>query len=279
MALNKVGFILALSVTQILVGYTDAFKASAILRKDQVVGFYRTNLHIRKPYKSSYLVTRNHTPVGASSTNLNLFGEINAFLQAAPYATAFIAGGLESSAADFVAQIQEYKIHRQLSQDSDCGPGRNCAGEKISIRKRKLDLKRTLSFVLYGGICSGIAYEWIYNVLFPRLFGAGSNLSSSIVKASTEIFLIAPLMTIPISYIINAAINKASVRHAISKYWHDVTQSGLLTTYCAMFGPFQVIVFTFVPAHLRIPFTSTVSFLWYIFLSKTLSRQHNHAAA
>ena len=200
-------------------------------------------------------------------SSLNLIGTIDAFMQAAPYATAFIAGGIESSAADFVAQIQEQQSLRLFSNMK--GRQQYLDGLK---RKTQIDWKRNISFLLYGGLCLGIAYEWIYNVLFPKMFGASTNLPSALGMTIFECFVISPFLSIPFSYLISAAISRKSFRKAIRNYWRDATKNGLLTTYCAFFGPFQVALFVFVPAHLRMTVTSAVSFIWCIVLSKAAAK-------
>jgi hypothetical protein len=229
----------------------------------------------------------------ADESELGMFAMIDAFMKATPYVTAFITGGLKSSAADFVAQTQEIRamakkslpvvkpgdltrlVDRDGENNMESSPFLKPKSILTPTRKPRICLKRNFSFLLYGAVCCGVVYEWIYNVVFPRLFGYDTHLQVAMAKTGTEIFMIAPLFTIPTSYLITAAINRTSYRQALAKYWYDVRENNLLRTYCIVFGPFQIILFTWVPAYMRMTVASVVSFLWLMILSQVSASKNN----
>ena len=53
---------------------------------------------------------------------------------------------------------------------------------------------RTLAFLLYGGLYQGICQLFIFNEVFPALFGTGTDLGTVTAKVLTDQFVLTPLL-------------------------------------------------------------------------------------
>ena len=199
-------------------------------------------------------------------TYLELFDYVDTFMKRSPYITAFVTGALKSSAADYVTQKAEKRATRKIDYEAMVNAG--WEDESMSF-----DWKRNFAFLLYGGFGLGIIYEWILNEFFLQLFGHQSDLKTVLALTAVEVFVIAPFLIIPLSYILNAIIHKTSCRESIHKYLQDVTQNQLLTTYFALFGPIQILLLTYIPSQFRMSVSSFVSFLWLMILSNISAKE------
>lgn len=186
-----------------------------------------------------------------SSTNLHaLLSGVDTFFRTSPYAAAFLTAGSKAASADLVAQVRARE-----SKDS-----------------AKVDMKRNIAFLLYGGLYTGCVCEWLYNYLFPILFGTESTPIVALKKTLMDLFIVCPFFTLPLSYVIKALMFRDPVRDALQKCWVDVTQNHLLTNYWVIWFPVQILVFTVIPAHYRVGFCQLVSFLWLVILSTISNR-------
>jgi len=224
----------------------------------------------------------------------------DAFAAAFPYATAFLTCAFYGAAADVVAQSTErYKVRQQqaaaglapavaaasasVSGDGSVampmpgGAGRRSLSaffrggsrSRNALRQQesgpKHDLRRTLAFVLYGGLYQGMALFFIYNDLFVRMFGPGR----AFVKVCASQFIMAPLLTLPVAYVFRGLVFGKTMRQALLEdYVKGVKDNGLLFSFWKLWIPIQILFFTVIPVHLRIPFSSCFSFLWTVILSR-----------
>lgn len=186
-------------------------------------------------------------PPSATSTILET---LSSLAQKHPYGTAFSVAALKGGLADAVAQRSE-----QVEVDK--------AKEVIH------DHRRSLVFILYGGLYQGMALELLYNRLFNIWFG-----DNALAKLAFNQLVLTPLVTLPIAYIAKAIVFGKFLRQPggiLKEYWYDVRYNGLLSTFWALWTPVNFLLFTIVPPAWRITFSACVSFIWTIILSRISS--------
>eukprot|EP00746_Dinoflagellata_sp_MGD_P012893 gnl/MRDRNA2_/MRDRNA2_127633_c0_seq1.p1 gnl/MRDRNA2_/MRDRNA2_127633_c0~~gnl/MRDRNA2_/MRDRNA2_127633_c0_seq1.p1 ORF type:complete len:435 (-),score=54.31 gnl/MRDRNA2_/MRDRNA2_127633_c0_seq1:5-1219(-) len=180
---------------------------------------------------------------------------VNSFFKDYPYISSFIVTGLKGCVADGIAQVSER--------------------DDTSKRKAFCWL-RNLAFLLYAGCYQGCMQHFIYNKMFPIMFGAGSDLQTVFLKVFFELFIQTPLVCLPLAYLIKAIIFKGlalkCLQQGLSAYINDVVNHGILQKYWMLWGPVQCLTFSVVPEHLRISFIAAVSFFWTIILSSIVNR-------
>eukprot|EP01082_Thalassiosira_pseudonana_P013238 g11575.t1 g11575 contig6:138175-138926(-) len=181
-----------------------------------------------------------------------------------PLASAFVTCGVKACAADLVAQKkQAAKDAKELFGDDDDDDG------DISI---PIEKRRNFAFFLYGGFYQGMAQEIIFNEVFPKLFGQGTDVYTVASKVLFDALVISPLVCLPVAYLVKSVIFQYSFREALRRYKSDVMENGLLTKYWSLWGPVQCLTFGVVPQHLRIAFIALVSFFWLIIFSSVTAK-------
>lgn len=198
------------------------------------------------PYSAGININR-----GSSPTGLNAFVDtVATFYKTKPYLAAFITCGIKASAADAIAQRIE------MSKKS----------------QEKANLRRNAAYILYGGGYQGIFQEYLYNHIFPLLFGAGTDVLTVFNKVAFDMFVLMPFLCLPFSYLSKSAIFGYSPIEAIRRYMGDVRVRGLLKKCWGIWIPVQCMTFSIVPEFLRISFIAFVSFFWLIILSKVSAK-------
>mmetsp|Transcript_15114 Transcript_15114/g.22672 ORF Transcript_15114/g.22672 Transcript_15114/m.22672 type:complete len:243 (-) Transcript_15114:147-875(-) len=162
-----------------------------------------------------------------------------------PLQSAIVTCGVKASVADGIAQARS---------EAD-----------------KLELRRTLAYVLYGGIFIGGFCHFEYDYIFPYLFGDDHSIKTIFEEVCFDNFISAPLCWLPPAYLVKAAVYDYPLREGLEKYVHDIKHNGLLTKYLSIWIPAQSISFSVVPEHLRIVFMASVSFFWFILFSTVAS--------
>ena len=181
---------------------------------------------------------------------------VDVFFKTHRFATAFIAGGAQATAADFVVQSRESLQHNNNKQRSNFCPRRN------------------LSFLLYGGLYQGVANEYIFNTLLPFWFG-----TNQMLQALVAVFFFGSMVSLPIAYHIKAFVFGYSASEGFRRYWHDVTQNGLLKKFWSVWIPVNCTNFGLIPPCYRITVNSIVAFCWLMVLSTISSRQSSSDVA
>ncbi|KAL3916151.1 MAG: hypothetical protein SGARI_008020 [Bacillariaceae sp.] len=174
-----------------------------------------------------------------------------------PVAVGAVVCGVQASVADLVAQ----KLQNRRGNNS-----------------RGLNWRRTLGFLVYGVVYQGLASEFIYNRLYPIMFGAKTDLATVVQKVVFDLFFQSTIVTLPIAYWSKSMALGQTFRHAMMRYVDDIKNHGLLKKYWGIWGPVQGATFGVVPEHLRIPFIACISFFWVIILSCLSSRSKSSAA-
>lgn len=142
----------------------------------------------------------------------------DSFFRMSPYTAAALICGVKASTADLIAHS------RSCPEDGQA---------------KKVDVKRNLSFILYGAAYQGIGLEFIYNHIYPHLFGVGTSAPVVLRKVCFDIFVQATTLTLPIAYITKALIYKTSPLQGLQNYLKDIQKQGLLTKYLCLwaYGP------------------------------------------
>mmetsp|Transcript_13929 Transcript_13929/g.33678 ORF Transcript_13929/g.33678 Transcript_13929/m.33678 type:complete len:227 (+) Transcript_13929:331-1011(+) len=193
------------------------------------------------------------------------FGGVDAFFRTSPYAAAAMVCGMKGVCADFVAQKHQLKQRRENGEGLNVKMNRD--GSLVAKLVPKIDLKRSVSFLIYGALYQGLALELSYNHLYPRLFGPHADLLSVLKKVSFDMCFQSPLLTLPVAYFSKAFVSGYSMREAVRKYVDDVLHHGLLVKYWMVWVPMMFFAFGVVPDHFRVTFCAMVSFFWMIILS------------
>lgn len=225
----------------------------------------------RAPVSSIFVDQHVGTPrSGSSTTSLQSAAAlvaIDSFWRSFPYVAAAITCGVKASAADFVAQ------RRQLKKRDDSATVASSETEESSSSSKKIDLRRNIAYILYGSLYQGMAQEFIYNHLYPRVFGAGSSPSVVVAKVLFDSAVQTVFVTLPLAYTAKAIIFKYSFKEAMRRYIDDIKNHGLLKKYWSLWAPVNLFVFSIVPVHWRVSTMAFVSFFWLIILSSIASRQ------
>lgn len=188
--------------------------------------------------------------VDPPSATSALFETLSSLAQQHPYGTAFSVAALKGGLADAVAQRSEQAQVERANQAVH-------------------DHRRTLVFVLYGGLYQGMTLELLYNRLFNVWFG-----DNALAKLAFNQLLLTPFCTLPVAYIAKAIVFGKFLRQPgaiLKEYWYDVRYNGLLFTFWALWTPVNFLLFTIVPPAWRITFSACVSFIWTIILSRIAS--------
>lgn len=136
-------------------------------------------------------------------------------------------------------------------------------------RKSELDWKRNGLFTAFGMTYLGMWQYQLYARLFPAWTPAITRLVGPTFIAPALVFLDQavhhPLLYFPSFYLLRGAIEGSPVSSSLSKCYDDMYEN--LTALWTIWVPAQMINFSFVPLHLRVPYVAGVSFLWCIVLS------------
>ncbi len=184
-------------------------------------------------------------------------------------------GGMQASAADFIAQ----KTSQNNGKDKavEIRGGTNSASPTI-LSRPSFETKRNLAFLLYGGIYQGCFQEHLFNKIFPMIFGEGNGLMTVGLKVSFDMLVVSPFLCLPVAYLIKGIIYKLSLFESIQRYVHDVRENGLLKTYWTIWWPVQAFNFMLVPKQFRISFIACFSFMWLMILSAISGKAEQQTA-
>ena len=230
-------------------------------------------------------------------TSLNLAFDVQTFQSAAaavdnfyrtsPLESAFLTCGIKGSLADAIAQRLDHKSHHASADDDDIVESK--ATNNILLRSDTLsdyneqderqeeestttfNPSRNLAYVIYGGLYTGIAQHYIYNEIFPQIFGNDPTPLTVLSEVAANALIVGPMLGLPVAYLTKALVIHPTdgnpLIEGFKRYAEDVQIKGLLIKYWALWVPVQGITFAYVPEHLRITFMAFVSFFWFVILS------------
>jgi len=223
--------------------------------------------------RSSWARQRRHpkTALASSPADLelilttdlsNLASTVNSFYTTSPVEAAALTCGIKASCSDAVSQ-----------NTAEPAPGASAEDDNTAFC-----WSRNSAFLLYGSLYQGVVQHFMYNELFPMLFGEGTDWTTVTEKVLLDQFVLFPFLGIPVSYLVKAAVFKQPWRGALEHYAADARKDLLLKAW-AIWIPVQFCTFSVVPVHLRIPFIALVSFFWLIILSNISNRPQPLAPA
>lgn len=200
---------------------------------------------------------------GRSTTllHLDLLAEIDYFFTNSPYTTAALVCGVKASAADGVAQFQEWE--NSLSTENKVNDDKE--GNQYVLQKA--DFKRNVAFIIYGSLYQGLTQEFLFNHLYPIWFGAGNEWAVVLTKVAFTLLVQTPFLTLPSLYLIKAAIEEKPSGEALGKYIDDIKNNQLLLKFYLLWTPVLTLTFRVIPEQWRVAFMAFVSFFWLIILS------------
>lgn len=205
-------------------------------------------------------------------TKLNLLDKIDTFYQTAPYAAAFITCGIKASAADFVAQKKFPVLSKKDKNKENENKDANEVSTTKTLNRNPFNFQRNSAFIVYGAMYQGCAQEYIFNHIFPVLFGTGTSLLTVLSKVVFDMMVLTPFLCLPLAYLVKAVIFKYSLKEGLQRYKYDIFSHGLLKKYWSLWFPVQCLTFSVVPEHWRITWIACVSFFWLIILSSISTR-------
>lgn len=150
-----------------------------------------------------------------SPTQLNgaAVSAVETFFLTKPYMAAFLTCSVKASAADWIAQQQQEEYN--------------------------LDVSRNVAFLVYGGLYSGMAQQFMYTTIFPNMFGNDLDWVGLASQVSFDMLCVGPLLCLPLCYTVKSLVcsNNGGLQQGLEKYVHDVTTQGLLLKYWGLWTP------------------------------------------
>lgn len=136
--------------------------------------------------------------------------------------------------------------------------------------KKELDLQRLSVFTSFGFVYLGGWQHYLFNNLFVRCekimtLSKYKPFSQSIILTFLDLGIHTPIMYYPSFYMIKGYLEKQSVNDIIKTYNENI-KNDMIAIWKVWF-PAQMVNFTFIPIHLRMPFITSVSFGWTMILS------------
>lgn len=166
-----------------------------------------------------------------------------------PRSVAFGSGIVLSGSGDAVAQFIEGK------QDGGC-----------------VDGKRVLGMAIFTATLATLGYVPLYRLL-DRIFGAKPTVRAVLLKVACDNFLMCPVVNLPLYFawtgLIDGRTPESAFRRCEERY-----REVLLSSW-AIWIPTQLLNFTFVPLHLRVPFGYGATFVWATSVSFLAHRQRH----
>lgn len=241
----------------------------------------------RALFLSRFERTNDDTRLTAAQEMDSAAAVLDDFFRTQPFLSAFVACSVKASAADLLAQTSA--VANASSEDVKQLVTKST--EQVNDAMQLLEtvnIQRNFAFLLYGGLYQGMFLQFLYMVAYPALYG-GSEFRIPL-SIGSDICAFGPFVTLPIAYIIRAAIESRTssesssggethssftepVQEAIEKYKNHVFTQNLLVKYWMIWAPAQTINWYFVPEHLRVFFVAFVSFFWVYLLSAISSQQ------
>lgn len=162
---------------------------------------------LRSRGQKSLLATTWQIPRGGdlatSSTSLksSLIGAIDVFYKTMPLTAAFATCGVKASAADLVAQ-KRAAMKAAEAEGSLTATDEEILGEITT----PVEKRRNFAFFLYGGLYQGMAQEIIFNEIFPKIFGQGTDIFTVASKVTFDMLVVSPFVCLPVAYLVKSVI-------------------------------------------------------------------------
>ena len=171
-----------------------------------------------------------------SPTESSPFKIVNEFYRTNRYKGAFLTCALKGCSADLVAQTiaakrEQREEEARLLQEERTRLQRFSPikrGRRVSVKKTfSLDVRRTLTFLVYGGFYQGCFLEFFYNDILPVL-GKGTDARTVAKKVAADMGFISPLITIPMAYLVKGLLLGNTPVDSLKNYYSDVVSKGVV---------------------------------------------------
>ena len=206
--------------------------------------------HVRRTMRHAKCVTMSVFPAMETA---QLFGDVDNFYRSSPLEAAALTCGVKAACSDTISQLQQKRAAVQEALSTPFCWSRNRA------------------FMLYGAVYQGGVQHFLYNSVYPKMFGESTDLVTVMEKVAFDNLVHVPFLCLPTMYLLKAVVFDQPLPEAVQRYVADA-KADLLWKYWAIWTPAQCLTFSVVPEHLRIPFVALVSFFWLIILSNISTR-------
>jgi protein Mpv17 len=144
--------------------------------------------------------------------------------------------------------------------------------QKVIEQKEEIDFKRLGLFASFGFAYLGGWQYYLFNKAFVEYdrYMRVKNLgvvTRSVVLTFLDLGVHTPLLYYPSFYALKGYVDGSSLNESAKKYTRNFTQD--MISMWQLWFPAQMVNFSCVPVHLRMPFITCVSFAWTIILSMT----------
>jgi len=180
---------------------------------------------------------------------------VDGLYQSFPYPAAFATCATKAACSDAISQKTVERV----------------VAENGAVTEHTFCMSRNAAFTLYGGLYQGCAQYYIFNELYPSLFGTSTDVATVAIKVAFDQLVLTPFLCLPLAYLVKALVFRTPLSAGLARYVTDARRD-LLWKYWAIWTPAQCLTFSVVPDHLRIPFIACISFFWLIILSNITSR-------
>lgn len=141
--------------------------------------------------------------------------------------------------------------------------------QKVVEAKEEMDWRRHGMFCLFGLGYLGCFQYYLYNHLFVQwckpITAAVGHLGAAPIKTFIDQCIHHPLVYFPAFYTLKGAVEGRPIAETYDKYRADLWEN--CKALWMIWVPAQMVNFTVVPLHLRIPFVAAVSFAWTVVIS------------
>eukprot|EP00210_Caulerpa_lentillifera_P004291 g4094.t1 len=166
-----------------------------------------------------------------------------------PFKTAVLTSFIKTGAADVFAQ-------------------------KVVEKRETIDWQRNAVYSVFGFIYLGMFQYYLYNIKFAKwckgIVDNFGRVGMPVVKVGLDQFVHHPFVYFPVFFITKSLVSGKGFEDAYTKYKLEIWES------CkALWGiwlPAQLVNFSMVPRHLRVPYVAAVSFGWTTVLSVMQAR-------
>mmetsp|Transcript_94061 Transcript_94061/g.165952 ORF Transcript_94061/g.165952 Transcript_94061/m.165952 type:complete len:302 (-) Transcript_94061:83-988(-) len=200
---------------------------------------------------------------------VGLMGVVDEWFQSYPYSSAFCVTAFKATMSDLLAQWRERKaVSGDLPDSMVTCDDLSC--EVVDV-EAGISGRRTLAFLLYGGLYQGCVQHFLYNECFPAWFGSNEDLQTVATKVFFDQCVHSPLLALPAAYMFKAMAFNYPLHEGLERYMADA-KCDLIFRCWTFWVPVQFATFGVIPEQWRIAFIALASFFWLITLSTISSR-------
>ncbi|MEW5308842.1 MAG: hypothetical protein WDW38_000772 [Sanguina aurantia] len=158
--------------------------------------------------------------------------------------------------------------------------------QKVMESREEMDWRRHAMFCSFGLVYLGCFQYYLYNTLFVRwcsgITAAVGHRGSAPIKTFIDQAIHHPFVYFPSFYMLKGTVEGRTLDSSLTKYKADLWEN--CKALWLIWVPAQLVNFSFVPRHLRIPFVAGVSFAWTVVIScmrgtlESTTNSNSHAA-